>query len=129
VTDDKIPRDIQRFIEQHIDSVDQLEVLLLLGAEPEREWNATGVSSALYRQPEAAAARLEALAAGGLAVESGENPPTYRLDRASADNERMVQALAHFYKHYKHAIITLIYERPRGSIRSFSDAFRIRPKE
>ena len=69
---DDFPEDVKRFIIDHITSVDQLEVLLLVRGNPRADWIASGVSKELYTQPEAAAMRLASLQALGLVNRAGE---------------------------------------------------------
>lgn len=61
----EITTDIERFIYDNINSVEQLEVLLLVAAPPQKEWSAVEVSQKLYRQPDSVATRLEDLRDGG----------------------------------------------------------------
>ena len=42
------PEAVRSFILEHINSVEQLEVLLLLKNQPDREWTAEAVSQAVY---------------------------------------------------------------------------------
>ena len=51
---EEFPTDVQRFIEQNIESLAQLEALLLLRKEPERQWAAADIGKALYIPPEMA---------------------------------------------------------------------------
>ncbi len=61
-----ISRAVEQFIHDNINSVEQLEVLLLLAADPQREWTATRVSQELRIQPESAANRLADLHSRGI---------------------------------------------------------------
>src|SRR5687768_16699022 len=61
-----IPEDVRRFLLQCIDSVEQLEVLLLLHGAPAQAWNAEAVAQALYSNPDSIARRLAGLHANGL---------------------------------------------------------------
>jgi hypothetical protein len=51
---DAIPAGVRRLIAQRIESVAQLEVLLLLRAAPEKAWSAEEVGRALVTRPDAA---------------------------------------------------------------------------
>ena len=45
---EQLPDDVQRFIIEHINSVEQLEALLLVRSDPARVWTTEEVSHALY---------------------------------------------------------------------------------
>src|SRR5688572_27525821 len=50
-----IPEDVRRFLLQCIDSVEQLEVLLLLHRDPGKVWSTEAVAQALYSNPDSIA--------------------------------------------------------------------------
>ena len=73
---DAIPEAVRRLIAAHIDSVPQLEALLLLRSEPAREWNAASVAARLYVAESAAHALLVDLSERGFLSPSA--PPNAR---------------------------------------------------
>lgn len=127
--EEKIPADVRRLIHDRFNSVEQLEVFLLLREQSEREWNAVEVSRELRIQPESAATRLADLHAGGLLVRGtggDANALPYRYRPADSSLERTADGLAKAYKERRYTVIDLIFARPTDNIRTFSDAFRIR---
>jgi hypothetical protein len=120
-----VPSPVRHFIANHIVSVAQLEVLLLLRAAADKDWTGGEVARALVTQPEAAAGWLEDLTERGLAREQGGS---YRYAPSSPELDRTVDALAASYASYRVAVISLIFSRPSERITRFSDAFRIRRK-
>ena len=125
----EITPEIEQFINDRINSVEQLEVLLLLRASPEKEWSAGEVSQKLYIQPDSAARRLADLHAGGLLVVSEAAGSLYRYGPRTSDLESVADGLAEAYKIRPVSIINLIFSRPRDQIRAFADAFRIRKED
>lgn len=121
-----IPEAVRRLIADHVKSVEQLEVLLLLRANPDRDWNGDEVSRTLQSQPESAAARLADLAARGFCARRGEGENRYRYAPATAALARTVDELADSYAKRRHTVISLIFESPSDAIQSFADAFRLR---
>jgi hypothetical protein len=121
-----IPESVRRLIADHVKSVEQLEVLLLLRAHPDRDWSGEEVSRTLQSQPESAAARLADLAARGFCAPSAESEARYRYAPATAALARAVDELADCYARRRHTVITLIFESPSDAIQSFADAFRLR---
>ena len=120
-----IPASVEQFIHENIPSVEQLEVLLLLSATPEKEWSALAVSRELYRQPESIATRLEALRACGLLSVRQNEDLVYRFD-AGVQQSEIVKGLERAYRERKDTVIRLIFSRPNDKLRVFSDAFRLR---
>ena len=129
--DDKIPAEVKRLIHDRFNSVEQMEVFLLLREQSSREWNAVEVSRELRIQPESAATRLADLHAGGLLARSGADPdtPQYRYRPDTSDLERAADGLARAYKERRYTVIDLIFAKPADTIRTFSDAFRIRRED
>ena len=127
MTDTGLPDGVRRFITRHIDSVEQLETLLLLSRAPDAEWTPGAVAAALYTQPASAARRLASLAEHGLATLVDE--ARYRFSPAGQRVIDDVEELAAAYKERRVAVITLIASRPMDNVRAFSDAFQIRKKD
>jgi hypothetical protein len=127
--EEPIPEKVRRFIVDHINSVESLEILLLLFADAGREWNASEVSRTLYTRLESAAAQLQALHRAKLllAIEGGESPK-YRFHAASPEADTVVE-LEKIYKARRVSVISFIYSKPTDPLRAFSDAFRLRKDE
>ena len=121
-----IPEDVKKFIAEKINSVEQLEVLLLLRAAPDQVWNASTVSEAIYSSDAAAALRLADLQAAGLLNRIEVAPPTYRYGPVSAAVDALIARLVDVYHERRVAVITLIYSRPRDDAQAFADAFKFR---
>ena len=111
----------RRLVAEHIHSVEQLEVLLLLRAAPDKSWSAAEVARALVSQPDTATTRLEDLVGRKLVQRSGDE---YRY--APGDRQREVSELAEAYATRRVAVVGLIFSKPSDSVTSFSDAFRFR---
>jgi len=61
-----LPEDVRQFLHQNIDSVEQLEVLLLLWRTPERGWTSDEVATAVYSHPSPVVRGLSKLNGKGL---------------------------------------------------------------
>ena len=120
--------EVQRFVAEHIDSAEKLEILLLLHREPGKQWTAQDVSQAIYTVPASAVMRLEALVADGFASSSGGADPRYSFAPASDDLRKQVDLLAVEYQKDRVSVIKLIFARPPDPLQSFADAFRLRGK-
>jgi hypothetical protein len=123
VQESGVPAPVRRFIAGHIESVGQLEVLLLLRAAADKEWTTEEVSRAVVTQPASAGGWLEQLRAGGLIRLNGKR---YRYAPPTADLEHAVDELAESYAKYRVAVIGLIFSKPSEQVRDFPEAFRLR---
>jgi hypothetical protein len=125
VTGDGIPEDVRAFIGAHVDSVEQLEVLLLLRRTAGREWSAAEVSEELRTSPGSAANRLADLAAHGLITARSSADPLYRYEPRDERLDATLDALGRAYADRRVRVIGMIFEKPIDRIRSFADAFRL----
>lgn len=116
-----IPKQIQRFVAGHIDSVGQLEALLLLRSDGQ-SWRAAQVAERLYVGEAETVEMLDSLCSGGLVARCGE---AYRYECRTEELQRMVDDLAQLYARQLIPITNLIHAKSRR-IRGFADAFRFR---
>ena len=120
-----IPERVRRFVEANINSVEQLEVLLLLRQELNKSWTAEAVSQALYTPRSAAAMRLADLVHRQIAVVD-ESQINFRFQPANSELQPIVDELAAVYRERRVAVISLIYSKPNDHVKAFADAFRLR---
>jgi hypothetical protein len=127
-SEESIPENVRRFIIDHINTVEILEILLLLFGQPAQDLSAAEVSRRLYTSEESAAGRLNELYQTKLLVITPGEPPKYRFNAASPDSAR-VSELEKIYKERRVSVISFIYSKPSDPLRAFSDAFRLRKDE
>ena len=123
---DDLPKHVKRFISQHISSVEQLEVLLLLRGDPSVSWDPEEVSRELYSQPESALVRLDDLTSRGFLAVVG---PRYRYAPVSETLAHDVEVLADMYARRRVRVITHIFASPDQAVQSFSAAFRFKEND
>jgi hypothetical protein len=121
MADDGIPAELRDFIAKSIDSVGQLEALLLLRDNTDLAWDAPQLAKRLYVNEAEAAAILAHLVDQGLAT---EQDGSYRYDRAGRQ-VTLVDRLAEAYARQLIPITHLIHSKPRR-IRAFADAFKLK---
>jgi hypothetical protein len=129
VSQGDITPEIQRLVAEHIDSADQLDILLLLHASPERSWTAREVSAAVFTVPTAATMRLEQLVKAGFLTSSGGADPGYTFRPAKPRLRDQVDTLAAVYRANRVAVIQLVFQKPTDPLESFSNAFRLRRED
>jgi hypothetical protein len=123
MSEDPLPAALQEFLAKDIDSIAQLEALLLLRGTPAATWDAQDTAKRLYVSEQEAAETLGHLAAQGLLAREGAGH--YRFSPASDDLSRIVELLAEYYKRHLIPITNLIHSKPRR-IRQFADAFKLK---
>jgi hypothetical protein len=115
---------VQRFLLTHIDSIEKLEVLLLLRGHAGRSWTGAAVAQELRIAEESARGRLENLCSSGLL--SCEVSDAFRYAPISGNDAQAVDELATTYTQRRVSVISFIFSQPMDRIRSFADAFRIK---
>ena len=122
MSDPLIPDDLRDFILRHIDSVAQLEALLLLRSAPDEGWDAPRAAKRLYVTAQSAEEVLSRLCDDGLL---SQNADLYRYHGQPEELRRMVDRLAATYTRHLIPVTNLIHGKPRR-IREFADAFRFK---
>jgi hypothetical protein len=127
---EKIPENIRRIFQDHIDSVEQLHVLVLLQDNGERAWTVQSISQELRSTPGSVEKRLRdlisrrLLAADSIGPEGSVRYLPYNEE--SAQNLRDITA---FYKQRQYTAIDLIFSKSTSAMQSFADAFRFKKEE
>jgi hypothetical protein len=113
---------VKGLIGQHIVSVEQLEVLLLLREEPARDWTTAQINDRIKSSVGSVSERLADLESRGFIKHQGES---YRYDPGNPHEATMVE-LATTYAESRFTVIELIFAKPSDNLRVFARAFRIR---
>jgi hypothetical protein len=124
VTQGQIPEEVRRFMSRYIRSLEQLEVLMLVSALPDREWTVDSVFSVVQTNRALVEERLNEFVKHGMMMRGGEG--TYRFAPKTDALAKEITAVAGFYKLSRHKLIELIYAAPADEILKFSDAFRFK---
>lgn len=121
-----IPDEVRQFVSRHIQSLEQLEVLLLVSALPDRDWTVESVFQVVQTNRALVEKRLEEFVSSGFMVKAPDG--SYRYAPKSETIARQLASTAGFYKLSRHKIVELIYSGG-DDIRKFSDAFRFKKPE
>lgn len=116
-------------IASHLRSVLDLECLLTLHADPQREWSAEELCRKLCVDERWVQHQLGDLAQRGLVAGSTSAPTRYRYAAATAALNSAVVELARHYAERRVAVIELIYARPTDPLHDFANAFRFRKEQ
>jgi hypothetical protein len=127
---DPIPVEVKRFIEINIDSVDQLEILRVLGEDPMKEWSATALVQEVQTQVETIGQHLSALQVRGLlAINTQGSELSCRYGANNPETEDMINKLLQVYRERPVTMINLVYAKARRDIQSFAEAFRLKKEK
>ncbi|MGH7716128.1 MAG: hypothetical protein ACREML_09060 [Vulcanimicrobiaceae bacterium] len=119
------PREVECFISSCIDSVEQVEILLLLSSEPERRWTLDEIRQQLRSSRRSVALRLSSLIDHELVARDDCN---FHYAASSAD-DALVKRLAAIYGERRTAVINRIFTEPRDAMRTFADAFLLKDSD
>jgi len=121
----EIPSHVLRFLEENIDTVPQLETILMMSEAPDRSWLIADVASWNYISEQRATDTLNALQRRGL-VSSQGSPPRFRFNLGTDATRAAVADLARCYQRNLSRITTLIHSKPSAPITEFARAFDLK---
>lgn len=121
----EVPAHVLRFLEEHIDTVPQLETLLMMSDAQDRSWLISDVASRNYITEQRATDTLNALLRRGLMTLEG-SPPRFRFNPVNDEVRGLVAELARCYQTNLSRITTLIHAKPSASIKEFARAFDLK---
>ena len=127
---DIIPNDIKRFLVANIESILQLEALLLLRRHQDQKLSCETIAGRLYVGPLDIAGALRKLVARGLIVT--EIRGEISVFHYNYTNQTVVQAVdrvADLYTKYLIPVTNFIHQRPLKNLQDFSDAFKLNEDE
>lgn len=117
------PDAVLSFVDRHIESLEHLEILLLLASQ-ERSWSATEIFQKIQSSQASVDQRLQALVAAGLLAKDEDG--RFRFAPKDEATRNLVNDLAEAYRTRRVRIIEAIYTRKTDAVQSFADAFKFR---
>jgi predicted ArsR family transcriptional regulator len=117
---------VRQFIDHNIESLAELETLLLMRRNPQGSCDAADIAKALYISNEQAGRLLADLARRGMITVTESQPTRYTLNPSNAASDAAVAEVATAYEERRVAVISLIYSKPLNKVQTFADAFRLR---
>jgi hypothetical protein len=121
------PEHVVRFLDGNIESIDQLEILRVLGEDPARNWSAESIASEIQAKVPDTVHHLAALQSRGLIVTDLQSQTTFaRYGPRDPAIATVLDELLRLYRERPVSMIKLVYARAADPLRSFVDAFRLR---
>jgi hypothetical protein len=124
VTQNKISERVKQFIFSYVDSVELLEVLFLLRANPNRFWSTDAINDELRSSLDSIKQRINSLRMLQLIQEDSNNPNHFHYSPNSSDAESLITELWNAYQTNRFTIFELIFS-PLKKARAFANAFRM----
>lgn len=120
----EIPASVLQFVLKRIETVTELETLLIMSAEEHRDWSAQDIASLVYVAAPSAAAVLHALEQRGL-ISSSAGGTRFRFSPSDEERQLVLQT-AVAYKTHLIPIATLIHRKASVPVQEFARAFSLK---
>ena len=117
---------VAHFLVTNIDSVGELEALLLLHGQPDKRWTYREVADRLYTTEEQARAFLRKLCARGIASSDADNVQYQPADPVKA---RTIDEVVRIYPLAIVPVTNLIHKKGHRSIQELADAFKFNKED
>lgn len=121
-----LPQDVRQFLDNCIDSIEQLRVLLALHAQPEREWSASDLAVEMRSTESSIRKRLDDLYFRKVLVKLPELGDRHKFLPDSPRVEVIIKELAFCNEKRPYSVIDAIYVKPNKALKAFADAFKLR---
>jgi hypothetical protein len=123
---ESLPTAVRQLLARYIQSVEQLEVLLLVRSDPQRAWTSDEVYNVIRSSKASVTQRLERFTADGFLVEEAGEPRRYRYEPKTRELATAVDETASVYGTWRIRVIEAIFAPPSDPVQSFADAFKLR---
>jgi hypothetical protein len=121
----QIPAHVLQFLTECVDSVPQLEALLIMFAEPLRRWNAQDISARTYVALPEATRILDRLSRRDL-VRSDDTGSHFLIHLGDDARRALIGDVARTYQANLRQVATFIHEKPPASLTEFARAFDLK---
>jgi hypothetical protein len=126
MTSPDIPATVLQFLAERIDTVPQLEALLLLWENPQRLWSEDEVAARIYVVRQDAATILQALQRHQLVTAESVQPLQYRYNPQWDPTGAVMPEVAAAYRRHLVPLATFIHSRASTAVREFARAFDLK---
>lgn len=120
---------VKQFLREQIHSVTALEILALVRGARERHWSAREINDTLRSEQDAVCARLAELVRSGILAETGGAEAAFHYAPREAALDEAAGEAIRAYQQRPVLVIETIFKPDAGAAQSFSDAFRLRPRQ
>lgn len=118
--------EVYRFILNQIDSVPQMEALLLLWENRPKQWSENEIAARLYVGVDVVRNIMQELLRRRLIAASTDSPKLFWYETKPGDGDRVIEAVAATYRHNLVRVSTLIHTKASSAVRDFAQAFKFK---
>lgn len=126
MTSPEIPARVLQFLAERIDTVPQLEALLLLWGDPQRLWSEEELAGRIYVGRQVAATIMQALQRQQLVTAEPASTIRYRYDPQWDPSGEVMPEVAAAYRRHLVPLATFIHSRASTAVREFARAFDLK---
>lgn len=121
-----IDDDVHRFLVNEIDTVPQIEALLLIWENRPKQWTAEELAQRLYLDLDTVSSVLAPLVQRQWIVGRSEAATLYSYEPRSPEADRLIQAVATAYRRNLVRATTIIHSKASSGVREFARAFKLK---
>jgi hypothetical protein len=118
--------EVYRFILNQIDSVPQMEALLLLWENRPKRWSESEIAGRLYVGVDVVRNIMHELLRRHLVASSTESPRLYWYETRPGDGDLLIEAVAATYRRELVRVSTFIHTKASSAVRDFAQAFKFK---
>jgi len=109
-----------------IESIPELEAILLLQQAPEQVWNENSIAQRLYVSNQEAGVMLQKIVAAGICRLFDGTPPGFIYAPASTELGDLINQLAIYYPRHLIEVTNMIHSKANSNsrVQQFADAFK-----
>jgi hypothetical protein len=123
MSDGVVPDAVRKLLTERIDSIPELEAILLLRQHRNQSWSVEEAGQRLYLSPAVASHVLTVLTERGFLTRTLQR---YQYAPESTELEAGVTLLAETYSKHLIAVTNIVHAKPSAGVRLFAQAFRFR---
>lgn len=117
---------VARDVDLYVDSLDSLEVVVMVFRESERSWSPEQVAQRLRISTRVARRELERMRTRGIARPDAEDPSRTQFDPSDTERLAAVARISATYGTRRIELINYVASQTLKRIQSISDAFRLK---
>jgi hypothetical protein len=125
VSENDFPPELAAFVAAEIQSVEQLEILLLLSGNPHRWWTAQAVYEVIKSNLGSVKERLEDFTKKLILKKDNSQAPSYQFSPENQGIWQLVSGLREAYKERPVKVVQAIYSKRSDPVTEFARAFKI----
>lgn len=126
---DEKQHDVLEFIREYIDTVPELEALLLLWGQRPSPWSIEDLAQRLYIGTEETRTILLDLKGKGLISAALGDSESFQYDLVSEQRNDLMCRTEELYRRQIVRISTMIHSKPSSAVRDFARAFRFKKEK